>query len=202
MDEFFEETPSQKRAREIMGKNFFGVKEAINFFGVSPTKEQLVALAEIHSPETLFEQYKDTHILVAVFPLSIHKIRKAVKCRGRGLFHYGAFFPSTHSDGCDGVGWRLVRKTPVDNSRRKSYDEQKTLLGSLEYVPSLQLMVYTIIGHFLSTGEWLFNRQNVRVSTRNAYYQMFICSSWEGIYFGECNSWEGYPFVGVSSARL
>jgi len=32
----FEPTTSRKRAREIMGKNFFGVEETIRHFGVNP----------------------------------------------------------------------------------------------------------------------------------------------------------------------
>ncbi|KPJ54563.1 hypothetical protein AMJ47_04100, partial [Parcubacteria bacterium DG_72] len=32
----FEPTSNQKSAREIMGKNFFGVEEAIKYFGVNP----------------------------------------------------------------------------------------------------------------------------------------------------------------------
>jgi hypothetical protein len=33
----FEPSTSQKRAREIMGRNFFGVEEAIKHFGVNPS---------------------------------------------------------------------------------------------------------------------------------------------------------------------
>ncbi len=40
-------TTSQKCAREIMGKNFFGIDEAIKHFGINPTPQQLAALSEI-----------------------------------------------------------------------------------------------------------------------------------------------------------
>ena len=80
----FEPTTSQKRAREIMGKNFFGVEEAIKHFGVNPTRQQLAALSEIPFSEAVLEQSKDTHILVAVFPLSILEIRGKVE---RKLFY-------------------------------------------------------------------------------------------------------------------
>jgi hypothetical protein len=65
---------SQKRAQEIMSKNFFGIEEAIKHFGVSPTRQQLDALSEIPFSEAVLEQSKDTHILAAVFTLSILEI--------------------------------------------------------------------------------------------------------------------------------
>src|SRR3989344_2565717 len=47
----FEATTSQKRAREIMGRNMFGVEEAISHFGVNPTRQQTAALSEIPSSD-------------------------------------------------------------------------------------------------------------------------------------------------------
>jgi hypothetical protein len=45
---------SQERAREIMRRNFFGVEEAIEHFGVNPSKRELAALAAVpFSEETL-----------------------------------------------------------------------------------------------------------------------------------------------------
>lgn len=43
----FEPTTSQKRAREIMGRNYFGVEEAIRHFGVNPSRQQIAGLSEI-----------------------------------------------------------------------------------------------------------------------------------------------------------
>src|SRR5689334_14179496 len=37
--------PQWLRAREIMGKNFFGLEEAIEHFGVKPTLEQIEVLS-------------------------------------------------------------------------------------------------------------------------------------------------------------
>lgn len=70
----FEPTTSQKRAREIMGRNFFGVEEAIKHFGVNPSRSQLAALAEIPWSEEVLAACRDTHVLVAVLPLSILEI--------------------------------------------------------------------------------------------------------------------------------
>src|SRR3989338_7146181 len=43
----FDSSTSQKKAREIMGKNMFGIEDAIEHFGVNPSKQQLAYLAEV-----------------------------------------------------------------------------------------------------------------------------------------------------------
>ena len=161
----FEPTISQKRAREIMGRSFFGVEEAIKHFGVNPTPQQLAALSEIPFSEAMLEQSKNTHVLVAVFPLSILEIRGKVE---HELFfnHEDAWynkqsFAKEHGE----VTWQLVHKTPVDNSTSKNWQEQQALLGKNDEVPSAQVMVYTIIGHYLATGERLFEHIYVRTSS-------------------------------------
>ncbi|MFZ2643502.1 MAG: hypothetical protein WA117_21095, partial [Verrucomicrobiia bacterium] len=67
------------RIRGIMGRNFFGVEEAIKHFGVNPSPEQLAALSEIPFSEARLREVKDTHVLVAVVPLSILDIRGKVE---------------------------------------------------------------------------------------------------------------------------
>jgi len=178
----FEPTTSQKRAREIMGRNFFGVEEAIKHFGVNPTYQQLEVLSEIPFSEVVLEQLKDTHVLVAVFPLSISKIHK----RNPDLFS---------SDWRDSrnkqkVSWQLVYKTPVDDSNSRTWDEQQSLLDKNEETPITQVMVYTIIGHFLVTGEWLFKDVYVccsgiesdgcRLKVGYTRYRLMVYPAWIG----------------------
>ena len=161
----FEATTGQKRAREIMGKNMFGVEEAIRHFGVNPSKAQLAALAEIPFSEAVLTQCKDTHVLVAIFPLSILEIRGKVK---RGLFYsYEDSWYNKQAFAKDRgeVGWQLVRKTPVDNSTSKNWAEQQALLGKEDETPTAQVLVYTIIGQYLATGERLFEKIYVRTSS-------------------------------------
>lgn len=83
----FEPTTSQKRAREIMGRNYFGVEEAIQYFGVNPTKQQTAVRSEVPCAEATLEQCKETHVLVAVFPLSIIEIRGNVVRQASRLFY-------------------------------------------------------------------------------------------------------------------
>jgi len=159
----FEPTTSQKRAREIMGKSFFGIEEAIKHFGVNPTRQQLAALSEIPFSEAVLEELKNTHVLVAVFPLSILEIRGKVDSK---LFYDQSWYnKESFAKERGEVNWQLVRKTPVDNSTSKNWTEQQSLLGKDDKVPTAQVMVYTIIGQYLATGERLFEHIYVRISS-------------------------------------
>ncbi len=159
----FEPSTSQKRAREIMGKNIFGVEEAIKHFGVNPTKQQLAYLAEVPFAESVLEACKDTHVLVAVFPLSLLDIRGA--CKDQGLFYNQDWYNKQSFAKEKGeVGWQLIRKTPVSDSTSKTWDEQNKLLGKDDEVPSVRAVVYTMVGHYKATGERLFEKIWVRCS--------------------------------------
>jgi len=199
----FEATTSQKRAREIMGKNFFGVEEAIKHFGVNPTRQQLAALSEIPFSEAVLDQSKDTYVLVAVFPLSILEIRGKVEHQ---LFysHEDAWYnKQSFAKERGEVTWQLVRKTPVDNSTSKNWQEQQALLGKDDEVPSAQVMVYTIIGHYLATGERLFEHIYVRTSSVDSDgYRVDVGRFDSGglsVYYRWDGGRDGY--LGVSSAR-
>lgn len=194
---------SLRRAREIMGKSFFGIEEAVKHFGVNPTQEQLVALSEIPFSEEVLEQTKNTHILVAVFPLSILEIRG--KMQNKGLLYNQDWYnkePFAKEPGH--VSWQLVRKTPVPNSTSKNWQEQQSLLSSNDEVPTAQVMVYTIIGHHLSTGKRLFEKVYVRCSDVSSLdYHVYVgCFDSAGL--DVSNYWGGYRNnigVGLASAR-
>lgn len=202
----FEATTSQERGREIMGKNFFGVEEAIKHFGVKPTRQQLVVLSEIPFSEAVLEQSKNTHVLVAVFPLSILDIYSKVYSK---LFYdqwqYNKQpFVIEHGEGVPFGSWQLVCKAPVENSFLKSWQEQEMLIGKDDKVPTAQVMIYTIIGHFLATGERMFENIYVRTSS--------VASGGVRVYVGYFVSvglsvrndyWDDsrYDDLGVSSAR-
>jgi len=199
----FEPTTNQKRAREIMGRNLFGVEEAIKHFDVNPTRQQLAALSEIPFSEAVLEELKNTHVLVAVFPLSILEVRGKVE---RNLFfsHEDAWYnKQSFAKERGEANWQLVRKTPVDNSTSKNWQEQKALLSKDDEVPTTQVMVYTIIGHYLATGERLFERIYVRTSSVDSDGRRVLVGHFdsEGLDVGYC--WDGihYDNLGVSSAR-
>jgi len=159
----YEPPTSQKRAHEIMGKNYFGIKEAIEYFGVNPTKQQLAYFAEVPFSEETLVASKGTHILIAVFPMSILDIRDIAKSSGQHLFrNQDCYDTQAFAKDKGEIGWQLVHKFPVESSRDKIWNEQQALLSEDEEIPKAQVLVYTIIGHFLVTGERLFETTYVR----------------------------------------
>ncbi len=198
----FEPSTSQKRAREIMGRNFFGIEEAIKHFGVNPSRAQLAYLAEVPFTEEVLESVKDTHVLVVVFPMSILDIRGKVE---RKLFYsceYSWYNKEAFAKDRGEIGWRLVRKTPVPDSTNKNWDEQQALLDKSEETPSAQVMVYTIVGHYLATGERLFEKVYVRTSSVGSDgHRVYVGSFAKGLHI---NNWwddDRSDNLGVSSAR-
>jgi hypothetical protein len=150
----------QNRPKEIIGRNMFGVEDAIRHFGVSPTRQQTAALSKIRWREATLEQCRETHVLVAVFPLSIIEIRS----KGKLFYNQSWYNQEPFANNRGDVSWQLVRKTAVDNSTCKTWQEQQALLANNEETPSARVMVYTIVGYYLATSTHLFERLYVRTS--------------------------------------
>lgn len=200
-----EVSSSQTSARTIMGTNFFGVEEAMKHFGVNPSRRQLAILAEVPFSEEVLTACKDTHVLVAVFPIFIVDIRGIVKkLPDQTLFYNQDWYDGEAFANDKGeTRWQLVRKTPIANSTSKTWTEQQALLTSDEETPKAQVMVYTIIGHFLATGERLFEKIYVRCvdldsDGRHVYVGSFDAGGLGVDYW--IASHRDYS-IGVSSAR-
>jgi hypothetical protein len=160
----FEPTTSQKLAREIMGRNFFGIEEAMKHFGVNPSKQQLAYLAEIPWSEEVLRACKDTHVLIATFALSVLDVRGIARKLDQTLFYNQEDWYDKQAFAAykGEIGWQLVRKEPIANSTSKTWNEQQALLSKDEETPNARVVVQTAIGHFLATGERLFEKVYVR----------------------------------------
>lgn len=160
----FQSTPSQIRARQIMGRNFLGVEEAVRHLKVNPSEADLQALAEVPFSEEVLTSCKNTHVLVADFGLSICDVRSRVKrqlfYRHEDAWYNGEEFAKKTSKPC----WRLLAKTAVPASFIKTFADQQALLNKDEEVPEARVVVYTIILYYLATGERLFDSCYVRCS--------------------------------------
>jgi len=198
----FEPTTSQKSAREIMSKNFFGIEEAIKYYGVNPTSQQRSALAEIPFSEAVLQECKDTHILIAIFPVSVLDIRG--KVQDKKLFYSQDWYnKESFAKERKEIGWQLIRKEPVANSTSKNWEEQQALLNENEEVPSAQVMIYTIIGHFLNTGERLFEKIYVRTSSVGSDGFRVLVGGFDsdGLAVFVCWGGDRHVSLGVASAR-
>jgi hypothetical protein len=200
----YEPSTSQKLAREIMGKNYFGIEEAIKHFGVNPTKQQLAYLAEVPFSEETLVASKDTHVLVAAFPLSLLDVRGIAKKSTQTLFYNQDWYDKQAFAKDKGeVGWQLVRKTPIANSTSKTWNEQQALLSKDEETPTARIVVYTMIGHFLATGERLFENIYVRCVDLDSGGRHVSVGHFDEDGLGVDSYWGGnrHDIIGVASAR-
>lgn len=194
-------TTSQKSARTIMGGNMFGIEEAIKHFGITPSATQLLMLSQVPFSAKVLKACKDTHILVAVFPLSILDLRRKVDPAlfyskdGDGWYQKQAFAKSEGK-----IGWKLIRKTPVDDSIEKNWDEQQALLGKDEMTPSAQVMTYAIIGHFLATEERLFESIYVRTSDVDSDGSRVLLGEFDATGLFVDNDWDSFRYGNLGLA--
>ena len=160
-----ETTTSQKLAHEIMGRNFFGIKDGVKHFGIIPSEHQLDLVAEIKYSESRLERCQDTHYLVAVPLLSVLGIHNKVEHRLFFSSECSTFDNELFaSNSGDIYSWQLLRKTEVAGSLEMIFTEQQKLLHEDEEIPSARVVVYSIISNFLKTGERLFEKIFVRTS--------------------------------------
>jgi hypothetical protein len=140
----------------------FGIEEAIEHFGVKPTEQQIAFFSQVPFTEATLKSCRKTHILVAVFPLSIIEIRTKVQ---HDLFrhHKRAWYNDKAFANEKGIiRWHLIRKTPCKHSTQKGWKEQLAFLTKHDEVPSAQVMTYTTIGYYLSAHERIFENEYIR----------------------------------------
>jgi hypothetical protein len=184
-----------------MGKNFFGVEEAMKHFGINPI-DQPVAIPRIPFSEAVLEESKHTHVLTAVFPLSILEMRG--KQGDTRLFRDPSWYnQEVFAKERGEANWHLVRKTSVENSLSKTWGEQQALLSKDEETPSARVMTYVIIGHYLATGERLFKSVWVRTSSLCSVAPRVTLGDFgrSGLSFGHGYDISRYAYVGLASAR-
>jgi hypothetical protein len=196
-----QKTISVTDARKIMGTNFFGIEEAAKYFGVHPAPDEIRALARVPFSLDTLRASRDSHILVAVFPLSIIEIRSKVD--PRSFYRQWWYNKESFANDTGIVGWRLVRKAAVVDSTSKSWEEQQKILGENDETPAARVLVYAAIGHFLATGERLFEEVTVRTADADSDGNRVSIGFFDADGLSISSFWEGErgSGLGLSSAR-
>jgi hypothetical protein len=188
-----------KRASEIMGKNFFGLHEARKHLYIKDSILQVLALEKVPFTEEVLEECKDTHILIAVFPMSILEMSNRYDFFYQQIWYQQERF--AHIKG--GARWYLIRKSAVSGSASKTWSDQEKLLSLDEIVPSMRVILYTMIGYFRATGERLFQGTRIRCSEVDSRGRHVSVSGLEstGIFLYEYRDDEHDTALGISAAR-
>lgn len=172
---------NQDEARSHINKNFFGVEEAVNYFKVKPTKEDLSLFKEVPFRKETFEE-TDTRMLMAVFPLSIKDVlRMHPEHFDQAICSVFSRFCAKNenflNEKCQ-PGWYLISKYPKDESYGKNWAEQLTLLKETEEVVSAPLFIYSVIGFYLAKGESLARYGYSRTSTLTSSKRRVAIGDW------------------------
>ncbi len=164
---------SHKEASMVMGQNFFGVGDAFRYFHHDLIPQKVArswreALRCIPFKKSTLEACKDTHVLVAVLPLSLTELLTEVlyvplinKCFNGYNEEWFRKEPFAHVRGRP--GWYLIRKESAYELRGKPWDIQRALAPQ-EYVPCVRVLAYVVIAHFLKGGGRLFQDCYVRTA--------------------------------------
>lgn len=197
----YEPTVSQKTARAILGPNYIGVDKSIEYLKVTPSKADLKVLEEVPFSDAVLEACKDTHVLVAVLPMSVMGLWERTKhlfyAKDDAWYRNQAFAKDKGQ-----AGWHLVRKDIVPNTTSKTWQEQQALLGKDDETPTARVLIYTVILTFLATGLKLLPNIYARVSD--------VASDGDRVYVGDFDDnglhvryyWDDYrnDSIGVSSS--
>jgi len=168
----YEPTIGQKQARAIMGKNFLGVEEVAEYFGIILTQDELAKVAEIPFSEKTLEECKDTHILFLGVhhnkegkPLTITSLREMFPATSQPRFYSyeDAWYNKEKfaTKETTELKWYLVRKVITEESRSENFQEQEKLLKEQEYREKTVVYVYGMLLMFRATGERLFENDYV-----------------------------------------
>ena len=106
------------------------------------------------------KKYSNTHILIYVPAVSLNEL-------SRFEFFSDFFLDTWFTDQSFAKmkcvsGWHLIQMAPVTDSGNKWWLEQKNLLQKFETVPSVAVLIFSVISYFLQTGVRLYEKEYVR----------------------------------------
>ncbi len=186
----FVEFPSYEQAKEIMGQNFVGLERVKEYFGIDPTPDQYFKYAQIPYSIKTLQSLRDTHILVAVFPISIFEMMekhpKLFDVEGINSRYSSPNELFIRDQGrCQ---WMLLNKTGMEY--KQGYD-----------CLTAQPVVYSMISYFLSTAELMFTDfHGVHISNTTCQegHEVYVRFSEDGkiwFYDHEFGKTEYYEFL-------
>jgi hypothetical protein len=176
-----------------MGHNFLGINEVVNYYCLTYSTEQLEYLAKIPFSEATLRECKDTHLLVAGYPMTLGDPRLSVTMSDNFLAKKEKV----------GLRWYLIRKTAVEKSFSKTFGDQQRLLGPKDEVPRACELIYAVKLCFMATGEQLFENIYVRCIDQDGGARAYV-GNFGSVYPDNAFYYYGdYPEAktGLASAR-
>lgn len=145
---------TESDAKNVMGENFVGRKEAQHAIGYEPDWQLEHLMQFIPVSRELLRECKDTHILVPGYPLSILDLQGVLESRfQKDIFAFPItdkkyplplYFDQPFARTKAGLRWFLVRKSVMLNSYDKNFDQQCEMLNQGEECPEAWELAYAM----------------------------------------------------------
>ncbi len=158
---------SQKFARTIMGRNFLGVEEVAEHFGLQLTGEERKKIRQVPFSEQTLLRCKDSHILFLGVgrdangkPLTIERLRELFPASGQPRFRSYPKSAQSHEGYATRetphLRWYLIARDLREESRSKPHWQQEQFLREGEYRETAVAYVYMMLLMSKARGERLF----------------------------------------------
>ncbi len=161
--------PDYTLARSILGGDFITAEEImVARPDIVYSAEQVAELVATMPPETTLALLKGYGYGLMPQPpkalslLDIHRAKPAHFYTKTGGWYESVPFAQNDSTG---TGWLAIKKTPVNGSTSKDWDEQNKLITSAEYVPNAAEASWFITVFYDVRGVRLFESIYVRTSS-------------------------------------
>lgn len=176
---FSAKAPDYGLAQSILGADFITPEEVTKARpSIVYTVEQITAIAESLPAEDVLKWCKDNGYAVMPAPptamstLDVREIQFTHFYSKTGGWYADQKFAREDKTS---FGWLLIKKTPVQNSTSKTWNEQGKLLSALEKVPNAAEMCWFITTYFEVRGVRLFEGIYVRTSSLvSDGYRVFV----------------------------
>lgn len=166
---FSAKAPDYGLAQSILGADFITPEEVTKARpSIVYTDEQITALAKSLPSEEMLKWCKENGYAVMPAPpsamslLDVRNIQSAHFYSKTGGWYADQKFAREDKTS---FGWLMIKKTPVENSTSKNWNEQNKLLSALEKVPNAAEMSWFITTYFEVRGVRLFEGVYVRTSS-------------------------------------
>ena len=193
--------------RTILGDDFISAEEVMTArLGIVYSPEQIVQLADTLPSEEVLRSLKDGGYIFMPQPpsekslLEIRTIESGLFFRKTGGWYEGQKFARNDKTG---IGWLAVKKTLIDGSTSKNWDEQNKLLPKTDRVPNAAEVSWLVTTFFKVRGIYLFPNVYVRTSSLDSDGIRVGVGGFDAGGLSVSNYWDDfrYDYLGLASAR-
>jgi hypothetical protein len=199
--------PDYTLAQSILCNDFITAEEVMRAPGdFAYTDEQVRLLSETIPSEDILRWCKENSYAVMPAPRSPLSLLNVRELHSNNFYtKSGGWYANQKfaSDDRTGSGWLAIKKTPVQNSTSKTWDEQNKLLSGVERVPNAAEMSYFIMTYFAVRGVRLLENVYVRTSSLDSDGYRVLVGDFGagGLDVSDYGDDDRNSDVGVSAAR-